>query len=650
MNGFFWYELHRMKIKLLILFLIVWSHAFSQTIESDTVMELNEVVISAKRIQQYSAGLKVQSLNLGDLRKMPGLKLSDVLSAHSGHFVKTYGAGGLATLGIRGTAPQHTAVFWNGFNINPPNIAMADISMLPLFLFNNIELVSGGSSTITGSGAIGGSILLNSQNGINKNQLSLATQFGQYGDKLTALKAAFSKSRFGFSTAVWFNSSENNFKYENIAKYGKPVERLTNADAIQFGLLQEAFLKISDKHNLKAGFWMQEREAGIPPSMTMAKSIARQLDRMLRGYLQWNIEHEKTKYLFKSGYHYDFLNYIDSLIDLRSEIHVGIWNNEANVNTVIAGNIHLTAGAVYQLHHARTENYTENKDPQHFSVFMLATRTIPELHWTFSLGARKEYASDHSGIPPALSLGWKGKIAGMIDGRMNISSNYRIPTLNDRFWVTGGNPDLKAETSINFESGADFTFRKKNTTGSYSITIYANKIKNWITWLPADNFYWKPENIGSVIIIGFENSLKLEHHTPLLLYRFELSWNAGKSLYEASSFKDIKHKPQLIYTPVHNAVFSASITYRSWELQMINKITGSRFTDRTNTNKLPAYYTGNFNLAKRFKMKRSALIVNATVNNFTNHAYQVIEYRPMPGRTFHLSLIFDLLFDKVSKY
>ncbi|HPK05994.1 MAG TPA: Plug domain-containing protein, partial [Bacteroidales bacterium] len=339
-----------MKIKLLILFLIVWSHVFSQTIESDTVMELNEVVISAKRIQQYSAGLKVQSLKLGDLRKLPGLKLSDVLSAHSGHFVKTYGAGGLATLGIRGTAPQHTAVFWNGFNINPPNIAMADISMLPLFLFNNVELVSGGGSTITGSGAIGGSILLNSQNGINKNQLSLATQFGQYCDMLTALKAAFSKSRFGFSTSIWFNSSENNFKYENIAKYGKPVERLTNADAMQFGLLQEAFLKISDKHNLKAGFWMQEREAGIPPSMTMAKSIARQLDRMLRGYLEWNIEHEKTKYLFKSGYHYDFLNYTDSLIDLRSEIQVGIWNNEANVNTVIAGNTYLTAGAVYQLH------------------------------------------------------------------------------------------------------------------------------------------------------------------------------------------------------------------------------------------------------------------------------------------------------------
>ncbi len=633
-----------MRAGLYILLFFIAGRLQAQTATYDTIIDLSEVVVSAGRIRQYGAGLRIQSLDMQAFRKLPGIKLSDALTGHSSHFVKTYGSNGLATISIRGTAPQHTTVYWNGFNINPSNIAMADFSMLPLFLFNHVEIVPGGSSTLTGSGAIGGSIHLNSQSGGTHNHHQVVAAFGQYNDRLMALKTGVIKEKLHFSTSIWVNSSDNDFAFVNTSKSGKPRERLTNADASQVGFLQEALLHFGSKQLLKAGFWLQEREAGIPPSMTMLRSHARQHDRMLRGYAQWNLKYRRVEYSAKTGYHHDYLKYTDTLTNIDSEIRVGVWNSEVILNSAVFKRIQFNAGAGYHIHHAETRNYQAGINPHRFSVFLLATRFIPELQWVFSVGARKESASDFRGIPPAFLLGWKGKMLNNLNGRMNFSTNYRIPTLNDRYWQPGGNPDLKAETSINLETGADFNYQQKNLKALFSVTLYTNRIKNWITWLPENSLFWAPENIGSVMIAGIESNLKFEHHASLFLHSLEISWVASKSLYGGTSLRDISKKSQLMYTPVHNMAVVYIIAAGQWYLQIVQKITGSRYTDRANTSKLPAFYTGNLSIARSFSMKWFTLSMNASVNNLTDQNYQVIQYRPMPGRTFHLSLVLDLLF------
>ena len=40
-----------------------------------------------------------------------------------------------------------------------------------------------------------------------------------------------------------------------------------------------------------------------------------------------------------------------------------------------------------------------------------------------------------------------------ISGRVNFSRNFRAPTLNERYWQPGGNPDLEPEESYNIEAG-----------------------------------------------------------------------------------------------------------------------------------------------------------------------------------------------------
>lgn len=610
--------------------------------QADTIKALSEVVITGKRFERFSAGLQSQTVVIESQRQFPGILLSEFLAGSTNIFIKSYGAGGLASISMRGTAPQHTAIYWNGFNINPPNIQMADASLLPLFLFNRIDLVSGGGGALFGNGAIGGSILLNSQNGANRQKLRLALSAGQYGDKLVAARANYSLSSFSFSTSVWFSKSRNDFKYVNTTKHNLPVERLSNADATQFGLLQEAHWKIRNNQHLKAGLWVQEREAGVPPAMTMSKSYARQLDRLVRTYAQWTLERSKTHYSFKSGYTHDFLNYTDSLISLDSKIRAGSWTTEADVTVQLASKTQLIAGSSFQWLHAKTGNYSDFLNPTRTAIFLLASQEFPKLKWMMTAGARKEFTSDFGNVPPALSLGWKGKLGAAFTGRANASTNYRIPTLNDRYWQPGGNPDLKPESGWNAEAGIDYQLIANKMQFAFSNTIFTSKIKNWIIWLPSAHGYWSPENASRVLTLGYETQVDLDYQATAVIHKTTLSYSHTRSLYGVGSYSEIQNAPQLIYTPAHQASIMYSAQIGKWMLVYTHKLTGSRFTDKVNSNKLPAFHTADVNLARTFKIADIELILSASVKNLTNHTYQVIEYRVMPGRTFQISAIFDL--------
>lgn len=609
----------------------------------DTVVLLDEFVVNARRIDRYSAGLLVSSVDLKAYETQPDLTLSGYLSSQSAIFIKTYGAGGLASISIRGTAPQHTGVYWNGFSINPPNIQMADLSLFPLFLFSRVDIVSGGSSALFGNGSMGGSVHLNSQEGGPENQLRATTGLGQFNDKLLALKAGFFIKRLQYSGSMWYNNAENEFKYINTAKFGNPQERLTNADAKNFGMIQELKFAVTNSHQLRGGIWYQDKEAGIPPSMTMLRSVARQHDRQQRGYLQWDYSSENFSQTIKTAYNRDFLRYADSSINLDSRIETGVWISEVESAIKLLNSTRLSAGLNAQAFNAAVDAYMDDVNPFQFSVFMLASHEFPELPWTITAGIRKEFHSDFQHIPPAVSLGGAGKFIKNLNGRFNLSTNYRIPTLNDRYWQPGGNAGLKPESGINGEAGLDLKLDKEKLASLVSGTIFISRIKNWITWLPAIEGYWKPENVEGVFIYGVELKAQNGFEIQETKHRTEFIWACTRSIYGASNFSEILDSPQLIYTPVFTGTLGYHLSWKQWMLHYNHQYTGERYTDRANTNRLPAFHSGNGGLTKTTSFKNIKLSVNLLARNIWNQKYQVIEFRPMPGRSLYISLIIDFL-------
>ena len=87
------------------------------------------------------------------LKESISLSVADILTQNTPVFIKSYGRGSMATASMRGTAPSHTKVTWNGMSLNSPMLGMVDFSYIPAYLVDDAELYHGAGS-VGVSGAV----------------------------------------------------------------------------------------------------------------------------------------------------------------------------------------------------------------------------------------------------------------------------------------------------------------------------------------------------------------------------------------------------------------------------------------------------------------------------------------------------------------
>ena len=124
---------------------------------------------------------------------------------------------------------------------------------------------------------------------------------------------------------------------------------------------------------------------------------------------------------------------------------------------------------------------------------------FPKLMYEASL--RKEFSEAYQ-TPLLFSFGTKWETTKFYQILFNASKNFRMPTFNDLFWPGSGNPDLKAETSLQAELGNKFQFKNIR----FDITAYYNSIENLIQWIPIGSIS-VPQNVYQVSIYGLESLL-----------------------------------------------------------------------------------------------------------------------------------------------
>ena len=85
------------------------------------------------------------------------------------------------------------------------------------------------------------------------------------------------------------------------------------------------------------------------------------------------------------------------------------------------------------------------------------------------------------------------------------SRNYRYPSLNDLYFLPGGNPSLRHESGWTYDAGAQITVGRSgrwSLTGS--ATWFDSYIDDWIIWLPTQQGFFSPRNLRSVHSCGIE--------------------------------------------------------------------------------------------------------------------------------------------------
>ncbi|HZX72945.1 MAG TPA: Plug domain-containing protein, partial [Cyclobacteriaceae bacterium] len=93
---------------------------------------LKEVTIYGLPEEKYLAGSSIEKVDSSLQKTYSSNHLGEVLSYQLPIYFRNYGNGMISGISMRGTTPQHTAVLWNGININSFSLGQADFSILPM--------------------------------------------------------------------------------------------------------------------------------------------------------------------------------------------------------------------------------------------------------------------------------------------------------------------------------------------------------------------------------------------------------------------------------------------------------------------------------------------------------------------------------------
>ena len=223
---------------------------------------------------------------------------------------------------------------------------------------------------------------------------------------------------------------------------------------------------------------------------------------------------------------------------------------------------------------------------------------------------------------------------------------FRFPTLNDLYFLPGGNPDLKKESGWTYDVGLSFAVRGDER---YSISGSANwfdsHISDWIIWLPTTKGFFSPDNIKDVHAYGIEFKSNLN---VILAKDWQLgldgtfSWTPSINEGEPRTPADQSVGKQLPYVPLLSSTVTGRLSWRSWAFLYKWCYYSERYTmssnDFTLTGKLPPYFMSNISLEKGFDFSWSELSIKGTINNLFNEEYLSVLSRPLPGINFEIFL------------
>ncbi len=594
---------------------------------ADTTLVLPTVEVRSASIRYEVAGSATQYWEAAQLARVQADHLAGLLAAETGTYIKSYGLGSLATSSIRGGSAGHTLVLWNGLPIQSPMLGLLDLALLPVQAVESIGFTPGGGSAMWGSGAIGGVLDLDNRAHFSrKMELKTSTLAGSFGQFQQQINIGLGTEKVQSVTRFAHQQADNDFYYPLGA--GLPKRLQTNARFSQQYAVQDLYWNIHERRRLSAHLWLQETSREIPPTQVQNRSEARQEDSATRLVLEYRAITARGFWQIKTGYFYEHLQYVDDQILLNSRSHFRTYLAEitrewqgGKRHTFLLGNTHVHT-------QAWSEGY-RNQIPTEYKTALFASWKYRGRKLNAQGSLRQEIAGG-IGAPIVPALGVDYQIHPNFLLKSSASRNYRLPTLNDRFWAPGGNPDLLPESGWSQELGFYFRKQKNGFELQASLTAFNRTIGNWILWSLRDGqSFWSANNITQVWSRGLEPRLALSHTSSHRKFVLKAGYDFTRSTNQvAVENPSLAAGQQLLYTPVHRAFASLSLEWKTFYAAYQHAFTGAA---QGINDPIAPFQTGNLRLqyGREFKKGRGMLFLN--VLNIWNAQYLAVERRPMPG-------------------
>jgi len=601
---------------------------YAQKNITDSIFTLKEASISQPRSINFSSGNHTEIIDTSTLNNYKNTTLSDIISRQGNVFIKSYNPSGLSTISMRGTGPAHTAVIWNGVNLQSPMNGNMDLALVNTSFADKVTIQYGGSGALIGSGAVGGAILIDELPKFNSGfNVGVNSSYSSFINQQQNLMLYYGNSKVYSSVKAFYHTAKNNFPFQNTAEAGNPIVRQQNAEILQWGIMQENYFNIKNNQQFMISEWWQVSDRNIPPLMTQTFSNSYQNDNSLKLSAKW-MRFGKLNYIVKAFFTYDYQIYNDSISNIfaNNKCITGVIEYENRINFKVH---QFSIGANNNYCKAISEYYIGNTYQNRTGIYFSYKYTGKKDILKFSATVFEEYV-DKSFIPIMPSGGIEVKILKCIQLKTNVSRVYRVPTLNDMYWNPGGNKDLKPEDGFSEDLGVNHYYEFKNFSYQIGITGYNSLINNWIMWVPQAN-WWTPKNVLQVWSRGLEGKIKLDLKIKKVSISLMGLFNYAKSTNNKSEIPDDDfYKKQIVYVPIYTANASISITWKGLYFMYIQDFTGTTYTSSDNTDYLKPYNVGNLSISKDFNITKFKLGCFVNLNNIWNEKYQIMAWRATP--------------------
>ncbi len=642
--------------------LIVSADAFSQ---SDTTKKLTEIKVNASTVPAVQAIIPSQTVNSNDFIKYNALNVADAVRNFSGVIIKDYGGiGGLKTLSVRGLGANHTAILYDGIQINDAENGQVDLGKLNLTGVQQIAIYNAQPPALlqTARAFAAASVLsietirpvLTAEKpyqittGIKTGSFGLFNPYLQYQQRLND----------NWSVVVNGYIQTANGRYTYFADDGATVTKeKRNGSEVAIQQVDGAlnWTTERDKLNIHINYYNSDR--GVPGAVIQhtAPTTGQKLynhDLFMQGNYQHHWQNG-LRLMISSKFSQNQLSYYDPdflktgrVVDQRFGQRE--YYQSAALAYRIRSNWEVSYSADFSLNNLNA-SLADFRYPTRVTLLNVLATNINLGDWTLQgniLNADiKETVKYGTTIPrrniyaPTIIAAVKPFADKNLQLRAFYKYAFRVPTYNDQYYNYISNPNLQPEFARQYDLGASYI---KSISGLFSyVTItadaYYNYVTNKLVFIPSlYNGY--TQNAGKVDIKGLDIGLKTMANLPFA-YKLNLTANYSyqQALYVDDKLADYLNR--LPYIPLHTLAINAGLSKGQIGVYYNHVLSSSRYYENNSKPEylLPVYNISDASLVYRPVIAKKQIVAIAGVNNVFDKRYDVVRSYPMPGRSIRIS-------------
>lgn len=489
------------------LFLLSGGELLADTSERDQALKLPDTLISANR--QVQARNDSSAANTvftrDDIDRLQPTSLTDLLQRVPGvQVAQTGGRSSLPGVYIRGTNSSQSLVLVDGQRIGSSSSGDSNLQFISVEQIERVEVLRGSRSAIYGSDAIGGVIQIFTRRSADSGlhgRMRVAAGSNQTWEHSLGLSGGDQRTRFSLGanldesagidwTHTSYPSDTDHDGYRNQSLSFTLSHALSDDLEVGFNLLDNRGRSRYDNP------FAAEQD---PYTDFTVSSASGYIDATVNDRWQSRLElgHSENRDLKRNKLSDErsvFNTYRDSLA----------WQNDLRLTAQHS----LILGADWYEDRLNTGPVFIGSTPQYFAEDSRWNRAAFIQHrfqgdsFSTELGLRRDqnqqYGSQNT---------WSGTLTLPLnpdnDLLLSYSEGFRAPNFSDLYYPGYDNPNLKPEHSKSYE----LQWRSQLSESSrLEASLYRTDIKDAIT----PDAEYRPQNIGSARINGFEASLKQE--------------------------------------------------------------------------------------------------------------------------------------------